>query len=218
MEGNTVSSQAERLHMTRQFITRTTLGSALALSALALGATATAQAPLALGTAKITIAGTSNVHDYTATTTTATITAVKLGAAVAGEGFWDEVQKPGALEAFDIAIPAETLKSSKEGLDKNMYKALKTKEHKHITFSLKSLTGAPGALTATGILTVAGVEREVTLPLKTVQKGDRLAVSGTVVVLMTDHGIKPPTAMLGMVKADPKITVTFEVLLGVITT
>ena len=203
--------------MTRHVIAHTSIGTALAL-ALTLGATATAQAPLTLNTATITIAGTSNVHDYTATTTKATITNVKLGSAVAGETFWDEVQKPGGLEAFDISIPADTLKSTKDGLDKNMYKALKTKEHKNITFSLKSLAGAPGALTATGILTVAGVEREVTLPLKTAKKGDNLAVSGTVVVLMTDHGIKPPTAMLGMVKADPKITVTFEILLGVLTT
>jgi polyisoprenoid-binding protein YceI len=203
--------------MTRHLTVHTSLGTALVL-ALTLGSTATAQAPLALNTAKITIAGTSNVHDYTATTTKATITKVKLGPAVAGDTFWDEVQKPGGLEAFDISIPAETLKSSKEGLDKNMYKALKTNEHKNITFSLKSMTGAPGALTATGILTVAGVEREVTLPLKTVKKGDNLAVTGTVDVLMTDHGIKPPKAMLGMVKADPRITVTFEVLLGLVTT
>ena len=99
-----------------------------------------------------------------------------------------------------------------------MYKALKTKEHKDIVFSLKSMSGTPGALSATGLLRIAGVEREVTLPLKTVRKGDGLVVSGTVDVLMTDYGIKPPTAMLGMVKADPKIKVTFEVLLGLVTT
>lgn len=205
--------------MTRHPITHTSLGSALALAAaLTFGSTTIAQAPLVLGTSKITIAGTSNVHDYTATTAKASITNVRLGGSVAGDAFWDEVQKPGGLEAFDISIPAESLKSSKEGLDKNMYKALKTKEHKDIVFSLKSMSGTPGALSATGLLRIAGVEREVTLPLKTVRKGDGLAVSGTIDVLMTDYGIKPPTAMLGMVKADPKIKVTFEVLLGLVTT
>ena len=203
--------------MTNHFIARTSVGSTFAL-ALIFGATTLAQAPLSLNTARITIAGTSNIHDYTATTSKATITNVKLGQAVAGPAFWDEVQKPGGLQAFDISIPAESLKSNKDGLDKNMYKALNTKEHKEITFSLKSIAGTPGALTATGMLTVAGVAREVTLPLKTVKSGDDLAVSGTVDVMMTDHGIKPPKAMLGMVKADPKITVTFEVLLGLVTT
>lgn len=205
--------------MTRHLTTHPSLGSALALAAaLTFGSTTIAQAPLVLGTSKITIAGTSNVHDYTATTAKASITNVRLGGSVAGDAFWDEVQKPGGLEAFDISIPAESLKSSKEGLDKNMYKALKTKEHKDIVFSLKRMSGTPGALSAIGLLRIAGVEREVTLPLKTVRKGDGLAVSGTVDVLMTDYGIKPPTAMLGMVKADPKIKVTFEILLGLVTT
>lgn len=204
--------------MTRQLI-RSSLGSALTLAAAFTAvATLTAQSsPLALESATITIAGTSNVHDYTATTTTVTLTRVQIGA-VAGDTFWDDVQKAGGLQAFDLTIPAESLKSSKDGLDKNMYKALKTKEHANITFSLKSLTGTPGALTATGTLTVAGVAREVTLPLKTVRKGDKLAVSGTVDVMMPDHGIAPPKAMMGMVKAHPKITVTFEVLLGLVTT
>ena len=204
--------------MNRQLI-RSSLGSALTLAAvLAAGATLTAQSsPLALDSAKITIAGTSNVHDYTATTTTVSLTRVQIGA-VAGDTFWEDVQTAGGLQAFDITIPAESLKSSKDGLDKNMYKALKTKEHANITFSLKSLSGTPGTLTATGTLTVAGVAREVTLPLKTVKKDDKLAVSGSIDVLMTDHGIAPPKAMMGMVKAHPKITVTFEVLLNLVTT
>ena len=204
--------------MTRQLI-RSSLGPALTLTiALTAGATLAAQSsPLVLDSANVTIAGTSNVHDYTATTTQVMLTRVQVGA-IAGATFWDDVQKAGGLEAFDITIPAESLKSSKDGLDKNMYKALKTKEHANITFSLKSLAGAPGALTATGTLTIAGVAREVTLPLKTVRSGDKLAVSGTVDVMMTDHGIAPPKAMMGMVKAHPKITVTFEVLLTLITT
>jgi hypothetical protein len=31
-----------------------------------------------------------------------------------------------------------------------------------------------------------------------------------VALLMTDFGITPPKAMLGMLKTDPKVTVTFE--------
>jgi polyisoprenoid-binding protein YceI len=194
------------------------LGSALVLTAALSVAIVSAQSPLAIDTAKITIAGTSNVHDYTATTTEARVTRVQLGSAVAGPGFWEEVQKPGGLESFDITIAAGSLKSTKDGLDKNMYKALKVKEHPEITFSLKQMDGAPGALKALGTLRIAGVEREVTLPLKTTRKSDKLAVSGLLDVLMTDYGIAPPKAMMGMVKAGPKITITFEVLLGLVST
>ena len=197
---------------------RTALGSALALAIVCAGPQAIAQAPLALDSARITIAGTSNVHDYTATTDKARVARVEIGDAAAGAAFWDDVQKAGGLKAFAITIPAETLKSGKDGLDKNMYKALKTKEHADITFTLMRMEGAPGALTAVGVLKIAGVEREVTLPLKTAKKAGNLAVSGSLDVLMTDYGIAPPKAMMGMVKASPKITVTFEVVLAVATT
>jgi hypothetical protein len=40
-------------------------------------------------------------------------------------------------------------------------------------------------------------------------------VTGEVNLLMTDFGIAPPKAMLGMLKTDPKVTVTFETVLGV---
>ena len=197
---------------------RSVLGTTVALAALLCGTAITAQAPVALSSTRITIAGTSNVHDYTATTAAARVTRVEFGDVTAGASFWDDAQKSTGLKAFDIAIPAETLKSSKDGLDKNMYKALKTKEHADITFRMTRLEGAPGALKATGILTVAGVEREVTLPLKTAKKGANLAVSGELDVLMTDYGIQPPKAMMGMVKADPKIKITFDVVLAVATT
>jgi polyisoprenoid-binding protein YceI len=204
--------------MKRHLIVRSSVAVALGAAIVIAGQVASAQSPLTIDKARITIAGTSNVHDYTATTTDARVTRVQVASTVAGPSFWDEVQKPGGLEAFDLSITADTLKSNKDGLDKNMYKALKTKEHPQITFSLKRMEGEPGALKATGLLRIAGVEREVTLPLKTTRKGDALAVSGEIVVLMTDYGIAPPKAMLGMVKADPKITITFEVLLGVSTT
>ena len=202
--------------MTRNFSVR----SAAAVAVILAGSMvlAQAQAPLALTTSKVTIAGTSNIHDYTATTTQVKVTKVQLGEAAPGAAFWDDVQKPGVLQAFDISIPAVTLKSTKEGLDKNMYKALKTDKHPDITFNMKRMEGEPGALKAIGMLSVAGVEREVTLPLKTTRKGDGLAVSGVLDILMTDYGIAPPKAMMGMVKADPKIKITFDVLLGVTAT
>jgi polyisoprenoid-binding protein YceI len=172
-------------------------------------------APLAADTARITIAGTSNVHDYTASTTQARVTRAQFSCDAAGATFWDDVAKPGGLEAFDIAIAAGTLKSEKDGLDKNMHKALKVREHADITFSLKRMEGAPGSLKAVGTLRIAGVEREVVLPLVTARKGNALAVTGAIEVLMTDFGIAPPKALMGMVKADPKVTVSFEVLLAV---
>jgi polyisoprenoid-binding protein YceI len=69
------------------------------------------------------------------------------------------------------------------------------------------------ALRAVGVLKVAGVEREGALDITIERKGSAMSVQGQTQFLMTDFGIKPPTAMLGMLKTDPKVSVAFEVVL-----
>ena len=186
---------------------------AIGLFAAAIAAQATA--PITLGSGRLSIAGTSNVHDFKASTTTMRVTKLQLASTVAANAPWDEVVKPGALEAFEIAVAAGTLKSGKDGLDKNMYKALNTAQHPDITFRLLRMQpgAAAGMLKAAGMLIIAGTEREVTLDLKTEPKDAALIVRGELPLVMTDYGIKPPKAMLGVIKTNPKVTVTFEILL-----
>jgi polyisoprenoid-binding protein YceI len=170
------------------------------------------KAPLAVDTARVTISGTSNIHEYTASTTRVRLTQVKLAAALPASASWDEIVAPGALEAFEIAIPAASLTSEKAGLDKNMHKALNVEKFPDITFRLTRLDGGTKA---TGVLRIAGVEREVVLDLKTERRAGQLVVRGSLPLVMTDYGVKPPVAMLGMLKTDPKVTVTFETVLAV---
>jgi len=195
---------------------------AIALSLAAARAAAPEQdapsTPLRLDTARVTIDGTSNIHAYTASTTAVRVTRVQLASGVAGPNFWEEIVKPGALEAFELSIPAAKLSSPKDGLDKNMHKALKVNEHADITFRLLRLeprSGAAGALRGVGVLQIAGVERETALDVTTARKESTLTVQGKVQLLMTDFGITPPKAMLGMLKTDPKVTVTFETVLTI---
>ena len=204
-------------------LTRTTaIGCAVATTlymTAVLAVTGTAQVsertPLAMGSSRITITGTSNIHAYSATTTHVRVTRA-LGAVPAGPEFWDALQRPGAIDAFEIAVAAATLASPKDGLDKNMHRALKVHEHADITFRLLRLEpAAVGVLKAVGMLRIAGVEREIAMDLKTVRQESGLAVKGDVQIVMTDYGIKPPTARLGMLKTDPKVTVSFETLIVV---
>jgi polyisoprenoid-binding protein YceI len=187
------------------------------LIAATIGTKPTAQpAPLTMGTARVTIAGTSNIHNYSVWTDTVRLTGVKLAGTFMPETFWADCLRPGALERFEVAIPVATLTSRDAGLDRTMYEALKLEEHRDITFRLTQLeAGAVGGLMAVGKLRIAGVEREVVLPLTTEQRDGTLVVTGRIPLLMTDYGIKPPTAMLGVLKTHPKVTVTFEVALSV---
>ena len=172
-----------------------------------------ASAPLAITAARVSITGTSNIHDFSASTTDVTLTRIALAAGVAGPGALNAVVNPGALDAFEIVVKAGTLTSPKEGLDKNMWKALKTGAHPDIVFTLTRLDGKPGALRGVGVLTIAGVEKEVAFDVKTAANASTVTVIGDVPLLMTDYGITPPKAMLGMLKTDPKVTVKFEVAL-----
>ena len=171
-----------------------------------------AAAPLALTAARVSIAGTSNIHEYTASTTDVKLTRLALADGVAGPGVLNAVVNPGSLGAFEIVVKAGTLTSPREGLDKNMWKALKTNEHPDIVFKLTRLDGKPGALRAIGLLTIAGVEKEVAFDLKSAANASTITVIGDVPLMMTDYGITPPKAMLGMLKTDPKVTVTFELV------
>jgi polyisoprenoid-binding protein YceI len=202
--------------MTRRSFYRFSLGAILASMCLSVRPFA-ADIPLALDSAKVTIAGTSNIHEYTASTTKVRIIRAQLGTSAAGAEFWENALKPGTVDTFEIAVAAGTLTSPKEGLAKNMYKALKVTEFPDMTFRLVrfDLTGKPaGAAKAIGMLKIAGVEREVAMDITTKCTDTALTVQGRIELLMTDYGIKPPTAMLGMLKTDPKVTVTFETVLS----
>jgi polyisoprenoid-binding protein YceI len=169
-------------------------------------------APLALASARVSLEGTSNVHAFTASTHTVTIRAIEIAGAPAADVL-EHVLQPGNLKSFEVSIPAASLTSPKEGIDKNMHKALKAQEHRDIRFRLRALEPAGDAYRGVGVLTIAGVEKEVTLNLKVERKGAALAVTGATDLLMTDYGITPPKAMLGMLKTDPKVQIRIELLL-----
>jgi hypothetical protein len=202
--------------MTRQFsISALTCAMVFGLVAMlpARAAAQDASSPLALASGKVSLAGTSNIHEFTAASTEVRVTRVALANGVSGAGLLAAILNPGAVEAFEIAIRTASLSSPKEGIDKNMHKALKAAEFKDITFRLLRLEARPG-LRVIGVLKIAGVEREIAFDLKTTATATALTISGDVPLLMTDYGITPPKAMLGMLKTDPKVTVSFEVALA----
>src|SRR5687767_9646063 len=208
--------------MTNRHISLTALGCTLAMGLYAVTLTAatspeTTSSSLKLVSNRVSLAGTSNIHPYTASSTAARILRLQLASGVLGPNVWEQILKPGALEAFEIAIPVATLSSPKDGVDKNMHKALKVTEHPDITFRLSRLETADpsGAVRGVGVLAIAGVEREVTLAMKTQRTDTTFTVTGEVRLLMTDFGIAPPKALMGMLKTDPKVTVTFETVFGI---
>jgi polyisoprenoid-binding protein YceI len=152
----------------------------------------------------IRVDGTSNVHDWHATSSQITAT-IQVGSPIAES----------RVESVTLTLPVTSLKSGKGGLDKNLYKALKADQNPTITFVMKTYNATPKgdafAAAITGLLTVNGVEKEVTAEatVTTDGKGGLKAV-GTAAMKMTDFGVKPVTALLGTIRTGDAITVKFD--------
>jgi hypothetical protein len=168
---------------------------------------------LSVTSAVLSISGTSTMHDYTVSTKV-----LKVGAGIATAADLKGLLQPDALQGFELQIPVNTFTSDKDGLTKQMFKALKADKHPVITFKLAGYTVEPGAggttVKPTGTLTVAGVERPIDMVLDVKEQAGMLQVRGTRDLLMTDFGIKPPTMFMGMLKTNDKVTIRFELQLA----
>jgi hypothetical protein len=175
--------------------------------------------PVVVASAKVTVSGTSTVLDWSATTNEAQTRNVKVTKDLpGGDFFWVGVVQPGAVESFEVVVPVAALKSDRDEFTADMHVALKADVHPDIVFTLARLEKKPGGAKAFGTLKVAGVEKDIVLPLVTTLRDGKLLVLGSVDVLMTDFGITPPTAMMGVLKTDPKVTIRFETVLAKPTT
>jgi polyisoprenoid-binding protein YceI len=138
--------------------------------------------------------GDSTLHPYKSTATVV---------AIAGADF----------KSFEVVIDAQGLKSGQAALDRNMYAALKAQEHPKITFRAASYEMSQASVTLQGALTVAGVEKPVTLQAALELAPDGMRVQGSKELLMSDFSIKPPKMFLGALKVRDRVVVHFDVTL-----
>jgi polyisoprenoid-binding protein YceI len=106
-------------------------------------------------------------------------------------------------------------------MDNNLYKALKADDAPEISYILATFDVVPGTekdsftVKAVGALTVAGTEKTVNMDVTAARLPDGgVRAEGALALLMTDFGVKPPTALLGTLRTDNKITVKFSLLVG----
>jgi polyisoprenoid-binding protein YceI len=121
-----------------------------------------------------------------------------------------------------LTVPAESLDCGKNRMNKDMYEALKVEEHPYIRFELLSARlvddppserGKKSTMVVTGNLEIAGVSREYQLEVEAYNEGsNRYRAEGSRALNMRDFDITPPTAMLGLIKADENLTVYFDIV------
>jgi polyisoprenoid-binding protein YceI len=159
-------------------------------------------------TAQVTsINGTSNLHNWHESVEK-----------ISGKGEVKQgVDKSLSLQSLNIFVSVNAIKSDESGMVSKTYKALKSDKFPEITFVLSEpvLNIPTGAISypvaAKGQLTIAGVTKAVIMPVKvSVTEDKKIIVDGSQPIKMTDFGIDPPTALLGMLKTGDTITLSFK--------
>ncbi len=179
----------------------------------------------------LVLEGTSNLHRWRCRGTTiqarlevgatlqeinAAIDRIVAGAAVSFEG----LPRP----VFHLAVPVTSFRCGNRLMERDMIRALRGDEHPSIEFAFRALVGTVRyeelgerhTVTIAGELTVAGERRDATITID----GWRMApdvffVRASVPMRMSDFGIRPPTALFGLIRARDQIFAHFGLRLSV---
>lgn len=156
---------------------------------------------------KITVEGTSNVHGWTCESTNFT-------ASAAGTASGSALT---SLTALNVTVAPANLDCKNGTMNGKMREALTAAP---VTYTLTN--AAVGAaqgdrfpITVSGRLTIKGTARPVTISAQARALGNgRFKVTGEVPVTMSQHGIRPPTAMMGTMRTGDRVAVKFDVTLN----
>lgn len=124
------------------------------------------------------------------------------------------------VKGVSVKVPVRMLKCGDRHMEAEMYKALKSPDT------------APGFITALidqipqSVTTGQKIDTEVMLAIAGVQKTVKVSVTsdlmpdgtrrarGTVPILMTDFGIKPPRPWGGLLRTSDKVLIQFEIFIA----
>ncbi len=184
---------------------------------------ATAPVPLAveLGPGSwISLDGTSTLHPYSSRSTRLAISATRSSEArdPADAATMVELARTSAVRDAALDVPVRSLLSGEGGLDKNLWKALKSDEYPRIQYRMTSYAVAPATsadsmhVRVEGTLDVAGVQRPVPLELTAARSPDGIVLEGLSSLKMSDFGVKPPRLFLGALRVGDRIVVRYHLL------
>ncbi|WP_138431054.1 YceI family protein [Fodinibius saliphilus] len=122
---------------------------------------------------------------------------------------------------ISVSLPVHSLDCGKKAMNSDMYSALKAERHPSITYQLleatldkeaKADTGSWMPIVTRGIMNIAGVAdtTEIVVSGK-VLDNDHFQVKGNKMLNMDTYNIDPPSKMFGLIRADKKLDLHFNV-------
>lgn len=175
------------------------------LIVVALGWNVQAQTPYSLKANKMTVDGTSSLHDWTSEVTKVEWTG----------NFLITDNKIKEVKNVHVKIPVTSIKSTKgKMMDGKTYDAFIYEKNPTIAYKLNTITITDGNLKANGTLSMAGTTKpiELTVKGKVLANGD-IQITGSQKLNMRDYKMDPPTAMMGTIKVGEEVTVNFDLTL-----
>lgn len=121
------------------------------------------------------------------------------------------------VKDFGFKVPVDGMDGGRgPSMNKKIKKALKSTEHPFVIFTqtqaiaIENIDGS--TMSTTGLLTIAGVEKEITIEVIASKNEGQLVFTGKYPMKMSDFDIEPPTAMFGQIVTKDDITIEFELI------
>jgi polyisoprenoid-binding protein YceI len=166
---------------------------------------ANGQKPYSLKTYKVTIDGTSSLHEWTSD-----VTKLEWSGIVATEG--NSVK---SIKDAVVTIKVVSIKSTKgKTMDNKTYEAFNSDKNPDIVFKLTNVTVNGADVQATGSLTMNGNTKSISMmPTAKVLPGGEVQITGNQKLNMKDYKMVPPKAMMGTIKVGEEVTVKYDLIL-----
>jgi polyisoprenoid-binding protein YceI len=193
--------------MKKIFLNKVAIYSMLFLSSALLFSTAGAQVAFQTKAVTISLTGTSTLHDWE----------MKAAQGSSELVFNMQADKIVSISKMNFTLPATSLKSEHDMMDKNTYKALNTDKNPNISFVLTASSVTETGtnvyqLHCYGKLTIAGTTNQTDLIAtgKYNPADKTFTVTGVKAMKMTDYNVKPPTVMMGTIKTGNEISIAYN--------
>lgn len=123
--------------------------------------------------------------------------------------------------SVEIEIEVDSIECGQRKMNRDLQKALKADTYPEINFVFEEadLISRPQSIEdafevkVQGYLTVAGNTRKISFMTNAYYlNNERVRAVGQTTIRMTDFGVEPPTALMGLIRADEELTVHFDLI------
>lgn len=124
---------------------------------------------------------------------------------------------------MEALLPIDSLDCGKRQINRDMFKTLNADVYPNIYFEMMQSymlgtsvdKGDIYLIRVEGELTISGQTRYVVFEAEGLQlENGKYIIRGHTPILMSDYGLTPPSAMLGMIKVDDELVVHFDLVGG----